>query len=157
MGERASEQFDDALNLIEEGISLYPKFPKLWVMWGQICSHGLDNSVRNLERARKFYKKGLQHCPDCTVLWILASRLEERAPIYDKRITLKIFYKFGFTKARSFLELSRVKNPKNPELWLEAIRLERRAGNENLAVTLMSRALQECPNSGILLAENILS
>jgi pre-mRNA-processing factor 6 len=40
---------------------------------------------------------------------------------------------------------------------LESIRLERRAGNDKLAVTLMARALQDCPSSGILLAENILS
>jgi len=154
--ERVSEQIDDALNLIEEGVSLYPNFPKLWMMGGQICSDDLDKSELNVERARKFYKRGLQHCPDNTVLWILASRLEERAPIYKKK-NLNGGYKFGFTKARSFLELSRLRNPNNPELWLEAIQLERRAGNENLAVTLMSRALQECPLSGILLAETILT
>jgi len=155
--ERVSEQFDNALDLIEKGVSLYPSFPKLWMMGGQICSDDLDKSEQNLERAQKFYKRGLQQCSDSTVLWILASRLEERAPIYKKKITLNTGFKFGFTKARSFLELSRLKNPNNPELWLQAIRLERRAGNENLAVTLMSRALQECPLSGILLAENILT
>jgi pre-mRNA-processing factor 6 len=48
-----------------------------------------------------------------------------------------------------------LKNPKNAELWVEAIRLERRAGNDKLAVSLMARALQECPSSGLLLAENI--
>ncbi|KAI2502947.1 HAT (Half-A-TPR) repeat [Fragilaria crotonensis] len=61
----------------------------------------------------------------------------------------------GTTKARSLLELARLKNQRNADLWLEAIRLERRAGNEGLANTLMARALQECPASGLLLAENI--
>jgi len=53
------------------------------------------------------------------------------------------------------LELARLKNARNPQLWIEAIRLERRAGNDKLAITLMARALQECPSSGLLLAENI--
>merc|ERR1712151_1448890 len=35
--ERVSKQFDDALDLIEEGVSLYPKFPKLWMMGVQLC------------------------------------------------------------------------------------------------------------------------
>ena len=87
------------------------------------------------------------------MLWTLAGRLEERAHTFDKTKTVKP--SLGVTKARGLLEIARLKNPKNPMLWLEAIRLERRAGNEKLANTLTARALQECPNSGVLLAENI--
>jgi pre-mRNA-processing factor 6 len=61
----------------------------------------------------------------------------------------------GVTKARSLLELARLKNPKTPELWLEAIRLECRSGHPKLAESLIARGLQECPNSGLLLAETI--
>ena len=148
--ERENKQYDDALNLIEEGISKYSNYPKLYMMGGQICSEDLTRDKQNLERARKFYQRGLQSCPnDNVVLWILASRLEERAGEFDSSL------RGGVTKARSLLELSRLKNPKNPELWVEAIRLERRTGNDKLAVTLMARALQECPSSGLLLAENI--
>mmetsp|Transcript_2919 Transcript_2919/g.4409 ORF Transcript_2919/g.4409 Transcript_2919/m.4409 type:complete len:89 (-) Transcript_2919:142-408(-) len=60
-----------------------------------------------------------------------------------------------YTKARSLLELARLKNPKNPRLWVEAIRLERRAENEKMANSLMAKALQECPDSGLPLADNI--
>ena len=33
------------------------------------------------------------------------------------------------SKARSLLEVGRLKNVNAPRLWLEAVRLERRAGN----------------------------
>jgi len=140
--EREEKDFKEALRLIDEGIAKYKTFAKLYMMAGQICSDDLPQSKSNLDRAKKYYQKGLEDCPTNVVLWILASRLEERMST-------------GVTKARSLLELARLKNQKNPELWLEAIRLERRTGNERLASTLMARALQECPSSGTLLAENI--
>jgi pre-mRNA-processing factor 6 len=151
--EREEKKFDDALELIEEGISKYPKFARLYMMGGQICSDDLDSSKNSLDRARKFYQRGLQECPNNAVLWILASRLEERAHTFVIDNAAKAGV--GVTKARSLLEIARLKNPKNEELWLEAIRLERRTGNDKLASTLMARALQECPSSGLLLAENI--
>ncbi len=155
--ERECEKFDDALALIEEGLQKYPKFAKLYMMGGQICSQDLfstasENKKQYLDRARKFFKRGLENCPNNVKLWILASQLEEKSP---SLLNSNGNVGTGFTKARSILELGRLKNPKSPELWVEAIRLERRASNDKLAVTLMARALQECPNSGILLAENI--
>ena len=36
---------------------------------------------------------------------------------------------------------------KNDELWLEAIRVEMRANNPKMAQTLLSKALQECPEN----------
>lgn len=135
--ERQTKNYNDALTLIEEGITKYPNFAKLYMMGGQICS----SDSKDLDRARKFYTRGLDKCPDNIILWKLASKLEEQST--------------GFTKARSLLELARLKNKKNHMLWVESIRLETRAGNEKLALTLMARALQECPLSGILLAEQI--
>ncbi len=154
--EREEKNFDDALALIEEGISTYPTFPKLYMMGGQICSDDLDTNKSNLDRARKFYQRGLQECPNDAVLWILASRLEERAHTFDSSGGAAKAGA-GVTKARSLLELARLKNPKNANLWLEAVRMERRAGNEKLAGALMARALQDCPTSGLLLAENIMT
>ena len=151
--EREQKKFKEALVLIEEGITKYPKFPKLYMMGGQICSDDLGRDKRNLEKSRKLYQRGLESCPNNVVLWTLASRLEERAHTFDPTGSTKAGT--GVTKARSLLELARLKNPNNPLLWLEAVRLERRAGNGKLAETLMARALQECPSSGLLLAENI--
>ena len=148
--ERESRQYETALELLEDGIKRYPTFAKMYMMGGQICSEDLTKDRINLDRARKFYQRGLQHCTDSVVLWSLASRLEEQVAEYGAGSS-----NAGVTKARSLMELARLKNAKNPELWLSSIRLERRAGNEKLAVSLMARALQECPSSGLLLAENI--
>jgi pre-mRNA-processing factor 6 len=170
--ERECQQLDDALDLIEEGIQRYPTFCKFYMMGGQICSDDLTpKSKYTLDRARKFYQRGLQACPNSIVLWTLASHLEERAFTFEPQkgtdrqngnggtstngFAPKSTNHAGVTKARSLFELARLKNPKEPELWVEAIRLERRAGNDKLAGTLMARALQECPTSGLLLAENI--
>lgn len=157
--ERECENFEDALRLIEEGLTKYPKFAKLYMMGGQICWQDLfsiNPKKENLDRARDFFKRGLDQCPNNVTLWILASRLEEKAPMLLINSNGETNKGLGFTKARSILELGRLKNPKNAKLWVEAIRLERRANSEKLAVTLMARALQECPNSGLLLAENII-
>ncbi len=148
--ERQCQEFNKALELLEEGLQHYPTFAKLYMMGGQICSDDLAKDRDHLDRARKFYQQGIQNCPENIVLWCLASHLEERVVEYGVGS-----FNAGVTKARSLLELARLKNAKNPELWLGAIRLERRAGNEKLAVSLMARALQECPTSGLLLAEHI--
>lgn len=179
--ERQCGKWKEALKLLEEGIELYPKFAKLYMMGGQICSqdlfrsnynqpeeknqNGKKNSLTNsLERARKFYERGLKQCSSSVVLWTLASRLEEKVALNkiqqqnaenNKISNGSKHTTTGYTKARSILEQARLQNPKQPKLWLESIRLERRAHNDKLAITLMARALQECPSSGILLAENI--
>jgi len=41
------------------------------------------------------------------------------------------------------------------EFWTESVRVERRANNISQAKVLMAKALQECPNSGLLWAESI--
>jgi pre-mRNA-processing factor 6 len=61
----------------------------------------------------------------------------------------------GTSQARATLEQARQANPNNPDLWLEAIRVEMRSGNKKLAQTLLAKALQECKHSGKLWAEAI--
>lgn len=151
--EREQKQYEAALKLIEKGIGLYPKASKLYMMGGQICADDLPKSKSSLDRARKFYQRGLKQCPDSTILWILSSRLEEHSQSFQEGTNADPAA--GSTKARSLLELARLKNPKSPELWTEAVRLERRNNHANLAESLMAKALQECPQSGALLAENI--
>jgi pre-mRNA-processing factor 6 len=58
------------------------------------------------------------------------------------------------SKARSILEIARLKI-NSPQLWLCAVRVERRAGNHKAAATLMAKALQQCRNAGTLWAEAI--
>lgn len=125
-------------NLLKEGIRLYPDFAKLYMMAGQFYE---AQSPPNYDKAKSMYREGVQHCPKSITLWILSSRMEE---------TIN-----GVTKARSVLELARLKNQMNDQLWLEAARLEARWENPKGQEMLMAKALQECPESGILLAESI--
>uniref|UniRef100_H2ZEY5 Pre-mRNA-processing factor 6 n=1 Tax=Ciona savignyi TaxID=51511 RepID=H2ZEY5_CIOSA len=84
---------------------------------------------------------GLSKCPRAIPLWRLLSSLEQK--------------KGTLTKARAVLEKARLKNPNCPELWLASIRLEWNADIKNIAKSLMARALQECPSSGLLWAEAV--
>ena len=65
--------------------------------------------------------------------------------------------KISIAKARSTLESGRIKCPRSDQLWLAAVTLERNAGNDNLAKNLMAKALQACPKSGMLHADEIIS
>jgi len=134
--ERQLGDSDAALLLVNEGLQLYPKADKLWMMKGQIYQQ--DNK---LPQAREAYMTGTRACPQSVPLWILASRLEEQAGI--------------IVKARSVLDRARLAIPKNAELWCESVRVERRTNNMAQAKTLMARALQECPSSGLLWTESI--
>ena len=175
--EREAGDTKAALALIEEGLGSYPTTaPKLYMMGGQICSDDLPQQQQQqkklrsyLDKARKIYQEGIEKCrtgTDNVTLWILASRLEERAHTFDidggggtttttEASSAKQRKQSGVTKARSLLELARLQHPKNDVLWLEATRLERRSGNPDMADSLLARALQECPKSGRLLAEHI--
>ncbi|TMW64501.1 hypothetical protein Poli38472_011381 [Pythium oligandrum] len=129
-------QLEEAL--LMEAVQKYPEFAKLHMMAGQFYEF---QDPPKYEDAKKMYRAGLQHCPKSIPLWILSSRLEEKIN--------------GVTKARSVLEMARLKNPKNDMLWLEASRLEARWNNPKGQEMLMAKALQECPESGVLLAESI--
>ncbi|KAL4171204.1 hypothetical protein KRP22_009302 [Phytophthora ramorum] len=133
-----AENRKDEEDLVLEGIKLYPDFPKLHMMAGQFYE---AQDPPDYEKAKKMYREGIQHCPKSIPLWTLSSRLEEKMN--------------GVTKARSVLEMARLKNSKNDALWLEAARLEARWDNPKGQEMLMAKALQECPESGILLAESI--
>ncbi len=137
--ERQLGNTDAALDLVQQGLQLYPSAPKLWMMKGQIYD-GLSKTPQ----AREAYNTGTRACPTSVPLWLLASRLEERAG--------------ALPRARSILDRARLANPKNALLWLESIRLERRASPNHLAPAkvLMAKALQELPTSGLLWSENIM-
>lgn len=151
--EREERNPEAAMKILQEGIAKYPDYAKYYMMGGQIISEDSPKTKSTLEKARKFYQRGLQACSGNAVLWILASKLEENAAQFvagDAAVA-----KMAGTKARSLLELARLKNSNVPELWLESIRLEMRVGNTKLADTLMARALQDCPKSGKLWAEQL--
>ena len=152
--ELAEGQVEAALALIQQGIKAFVDFDKLYMMGGQIMAEDVTpKTPETLEKARKFYQRGLQAVSACATLWILSSRLEEAAGDFHPGDAMVA--KMAGTKARSLLELARLKNPRVPALWLEAIRLENRLGNSKLADALLARALQECPKAGVLWAEQL--
>jgi pre-mRNA-processing factor 6 len=150
--ERECGDYDAELRLLDEALTKYATFAKFYLMAGQACERppggdGAGADARTDGRlgapgaARDFYQRGLRRCPKSAPLWIAAAALEERD--------------VGATKARSILELARLKNGKNADLWLAAVRLERRHGNRKLGENLSAKALQECPESGELWADEI--
>ncbi|KAL4917452.1 PRP1 splicing factor, N-terminal-domain-containing protein [Aspergillus aurantiobrunneus] len=134
--ERQLGNIDDSLDLANQGLQLYPKADKLWMMKGQI--YELQNK---LPQAREAYGTGTRACPKSVPLWLLASRLEERAG--------------AVVRARSVLDRARLAVPNSPELWTESVRVERRANNIPQAKVLMAKALQDIPSSGLLWSESI--
>lgn len=130
---------EEQLALLDQAIEKYPHYPKFYMMAGQACV----DKLKDMSRAKNYYQQGMKNCPDSTTLIVLTVKLFESTQ--------------GVSKARSLIELARLKNPKDDKLWLETIRLERRHNNDKLAENLMARALQECPNSGILWAEEVLT
>ena len=127
---------DEALALVNEGLQMYPKAAKLWMMKGQIYE------ARNmLPQAREAFNTGTRACTQSVPLWLLASRLEEKMGV--------------LVKARSILDRARLAVKHNSELWTESVRLEYRAKNIPAANQKMAQALQECPTSGLVWSERI--
>jgi pre-mRNA-processing factor 6 len=126
--------------LLDQGLARFPREPKLWLMRAQVeCRRGLR------DQANAFYLRGLQNCPHSEALWVEAARWAERSNPNGE---------VGVTKARALLDKARLRLPKRPRLWLESVRVEERAKSP-LAGSLLSKALQECPQSGLLWAHSI--
>jgi len=136
--EREQGLFQQALHLCEEGLKEHPAFAKMWMIGGQIH---MEKSPPELMEATKFFERGLQKCPRSVPLWLCAVECEVKQQKY--------------TKARSLLEKSRLRNPGADLLWLKGIEVELLDGSERLAHHLMSKALQECATSGTLWAKAI--
>ncbi|KAJ5297398.1 hypothetical protein PENANT_c005G07016 [Penicillium antarcticum] len=134
--ERQLGNTDDALDLVNQGLQLFPKADKLWMIKGQ-----LYEAQNKFPQAREAYGTGTRACSKSVALWLLASRLEEKAG--------------AVVRARSVLDRARLAVPKSAELWTESVRVERRANNIAQAKVLMARAIQEVPTSGLLWSESI--
>ena len=145
--ERQLGNVDIALDLVLQGLesrvverreTRFPRSAKLWMMKGQIYE---DKGM--VPQAREAFSQGTRACPKSVPLWLLAARLEVKAGVT--------------VRARSVLDRARLQNPKNPELWAESVRIELNSKPPNIsqAKVIMSKAMQECPKSGVLWSENI--
>ncbi|KAI0393276.1 PRP1 splicing factor [Xylariaceae sp. FL0594] len=136
--ERQLGNSDEALDLVQQALNLFPAAPKLWMMKGQIYE-----DIGKKPQAREAYATGVKAVPSSVPLWLLYSRLEESLGLLPK--------------ARSVLDRARLAVPKSPELWCESVRLELRAGDNKQAESLMERARRDVPKNkqGLLWAEKI--
>mmetsp|Transcript_35641 Transcript_35641/g.55625 ORF Transcript_35641/g.55625 Transcript_35641/m.55625 type:complete len:924 (-) Transcript_35641:135-2906(-) len=140
--ERELRGYDREKQLCEEAVKLFPNDPKLWKLRTEFEEGRIGRDGTSFNYVRTVYQISLRACPKDIPLWIAAARFEERnLP----------------TKARSMLEQARLQCGKSPELWLESIRVESRAGNHTFATALFSKALQDCPTSGLLWSQAILN
>lgn len=148
--ERELGNIEEERKLLNEGLKQFPSFFKLWLMLGQL-EERLAEAAKQQDQtekqhshkmeAKKVYDSGLKSCPNSVPLWLSLANLEEEMS--------------GLSKARAALTMARKRNPQNPELWLAAVRAELKHGYKKEADILMAKALQECPNSGILWAASI--
>lgn len=156
--ERMLNQYSRAQELVQEALKLHPKSPKLWMIAGQILMENTNeaNNESNKIEALKIFERGRKECPRSIGLWLCSVDIFR----IDKK----------WNSARALLEEARLKNPKQELLWLAAVEVEIEAsgvtrsdwcqgvtGTANLVMAhhMISKALQECPKSGILWAEAI--
>jgi pre-mRNA-processing factor 6 len=142
--ERNDGRTTEALELVREALKRFPTFWKLHIMHAQLLEAvtppGEDGA--HFRAAREALTAGLKACPTSAVLWINASRLEERAGLA--------------IRARALLEKARLKESEDKDvLWHEAACVEERSGNAPQAKALIARGLQEHPKSGLLWAASI--
>ncbi|OXB72732.1 UNVERIFIED_CONTAM: hypothetical protein H355_012073 [Colinus virginianus] len=137
--ERQLGEYDAAIALCAEARQRHPAYEKLWMVGGQL--HLEHPTAADAEAAANVYRAGTRVCPRSVPLWLCAVEcqcLQER-----------------YTQARAVLEKARLLNPKQPELWRAAIQIELKAGNPQMALHVASKAVQECPTSGLVWAEAI--
>lgn len=149
------DNLNEAVRMLKAGIEEFRNFPDFYLMLGQI-----EEQRNNNDLAKTYYSNGLKFNPTSVPLWISCASLEEKTGF--------------FAKARSKLEMARLRNPKVPLLWLEAAKLEMRAyiakknkinnaSNINvrpdIVTTILAKGIKECkdhPDVSILNNEQAL-
>lgn len=128
---------EEAKALLIQGIDKLPACGELWIKLAEM-------EAGSPAIARGIFEKALEHSPHCAELWIAAAALEEAGK--DSA---------SIARARVVLEKGRQKIISCELLWLHSVRLEVRAGQPVMAKTLLAKALQSCPRSGILWSEAV--
>jgi len=118
------------LQLIDDGLEKFKDFDKLWMMKVQHVK-----SKEGETEARRVCQEGVKHVPFSVNMWLEFARLESKAG-----------HRF---RARAVLERARSKILKNDCLWLAACELET---ERNAQQSVLSKALLDCPKSGLLWA-----
>ncbi|EAK88146.1 Pre-mRNA splicing factor Pro1/Prp6. HAT repeat protein [Cryptosporidium parvum Iowa II] len=138
--ENDQKNYDLCILYCSESVKEYPSSPNLWLLYGFIYRKAFPDRINE---ALKIYEEGLNFCSDSIELWFSTIEL--------------LMLLQNWKKARTFLDLARSKNKNQPELWMQTIKLEKNAGNNEFIPQILSKALKECPKSGLLYAESIFT
>lgn len=96
----------------------------------------------NIEMSRETYLSGTRLVPNCPLLWVSLSKIDE--------IDLK-----NPVRARSILDRGLLKNPDDVLFYIAKIQMEIRLGNLDQAELLVTQALQKFPSNALLWVEQI--
>ncbi|KAF7457221.1 protein STABILIZED1 [Cryptosporidium felis] len=138
--ERKQKNLELCIEYCTESVKKYPDSSILWLLYGSVHYELYPNKV---SETIKIYERGLTHCNNSIELWLSMVDL--------------LIVEQNWKKARTVLDLARSNNKNNPELWMHTIKLEKKAGNSQFIGQILSKALKECPKSGMLHAESIFS
>ncbi|ABP00924.1 predicted protein [Ostreococcus lucimarinus CCE9901] len=141
-----------AREILQSAFDANPDSEEIW-----LAAFKLEFENGEIDRARMLLAKARERLADCARVWMKSALVEREAG--DEQAERKLLDEGiengNASKARIILETARAKNPSNEHLWLAAVRQERESGNIQLAESTIARALQECPTSGLLLAESV--
>ncbi|TKY87772.1 hypothetical protein EX895_003353 [Sporisorium graminicola] len=134
--ERDHGSLKRAEELVDEALVKFASFDKLYMLGAELARMRLGDE--GTKKAREYLSRGTRACPTSSALWILASRLET-----SLNLTIR---------SRALLERARLLNPLSAPIWYESIQTELLSSppNPTQAKTLLARALQALPASGLL-------
>ncbi|XP_022245664.1 pre-mRNA-processing factor 6-like [Limulus polyphemus] len=156
-----------AKSLLEEGLKLYPEFPKLWMMKGQILEqeqkpeaardafnqgvssvtethHPLTVKLHHpLESLETLLQRAVAHCPKAEVLWLMGAKSKWLAKLETKPLCSRIKPIFVI------LTTAMQECPGSGILWAEAIFMEARPQRKTKSVDALKRCEHD---SHVLLA-----
>ncbi|KAH7649739.1 Pre-mRNA splicing factor Pro1 HAT repeat [Cryptosporidium bovis] len=138
--ERKQKEYDRCILYCSDSVKAFSNSPELWLLYGKVHHEKHENEITE---TISILENGVKHCPESVDLWL---------SIVDLLIS-----EMNWKKARTVLDLARSKIKNQPELWIQTIQLERKAGNKPFIPQLISKALKECPKSGLLHAESVFS
>ncbi|KAH8741516.1 Pre-mRNA splicing factor Pro1/Prp6 HAT repeat protein [Cryptosporidium ryanae] len=136
--ERKQKNYDLCISYCSDSVKSFSNSPELWLLYGKVHNEIHKDKVTETV---SILEDGVKYCPKSVDLWLA---------IVDLLID-----EMNWKKARTVLDLARSKIKGQPELWIQTIQLERKAGNNSFIPQLISKALKECPKSGLLYAESI--
>lgn len=129
---------EEAIKFLNERcLKSFPICHKFFLQLGQIY-----HSMGNIEMSRETYLSGTRLVPNCPLLWVSLSKIDE--------IDLK-----NPVRARSILDRGLLKNPDDVLFYIAKIQMEIRLDNLDQAELLVTQALQKFPSNALLWVEQI--